>query len=343
MKSPHCLLAALLLVTACPSSDDGGGGSGGTGGAGTQPSTAACDQTALLYCRRYFACFPDGAQQVYGSEQACAADDAMACRVIANLPDVEKMSVDHWAACNRALAMLTCEAFDGALATEQACQPIPGVRPTGQSCVASGQCSSGFCKVPPGPDSAGPDDLAVCGTCTPAPAEGDACTEWYECGDLSCSGGKCTKPQGEGSPCADSVGCKGSLVCIDSKCAQPRQAGEPCTDIECANELRCVDGKCGPGVPDGQTCAEYYQCESWDCGLDGTCAKAAPPPTVLQPGARCGDPGTECRVDGYCEATTHLCTLYKRQGEPCTGNHQCAYWLSCQSGKCQPFNDGLCR
>src|SRR6185436_12537093 len=216
MKSLRWLLVLPVLLAACPSSDSGDpsppvsspdGGALPVGG-GNPAATAACQQTAPLYCQRYFACSPEQAAAAYGTEQACEADDAMACRILGTLPDSDKKGIANWAACNQALATHSCENFSDGF-SEGACNLPPGTRPNGQGCLSGVQCASQWCKFPPQPDTATPDDRNVCGTCASKPVAGDPCVEWFDCsGALACSGGKCVEPQAAGGACEDSEGCQ---------------------------------------------------------------------------------------------------------------------------------------
>jgi hypothetical protein len=338
MKPWSSVLALAAALTGCQHGDEGGGGGG------PPVSTAACDQTAPLFCQRFFTCLPDAARFLYGTEQACAIDNATTCRILGTLPGTDKLAIDHLAACNRALSTASCRDLSATPPT--ACNYLPGTKAVGQGCIDGRQCASKFCKaVPARMESTSPDDRHWCGTCAPTPAAGDPCVlAWGDCGDaLLCSHGKCTAPQEEGGACTLSDECD-KLLCIEGKCTPPRLAGEPCTHFECASDLRCVAGKCGPGLDNGQPCTDSLECQSFICGDDQLCKEATPMPAV-EPGQPC-TPGDHpsCRADSRCDESALVCTPSKQLGEPCTRNRECArYLLTCQARKCQPVTDSMCQ
>jgi hypothetical protein len=346
MKLWPTILAYTLAVTACHHSDEGGGGGSGGGGGqntgGAGAGSSACEQTAPLYCQRYFMCFPEDAQFSYGTEHGCEVDDAMTCHILGTLSDVDKMAVERWAACNRSLSLQACDGFLSRTPLPE-CAVHAGTRPAGKACVDGSQCVTKFCKVSPAMEPTSPEDLHVCGICAPTPAPGDPCVEWNDCGELACSGGKCTVPQKAGAACADSDGCDTNLVCFEGTCGPPRMAGETCTDFECAIELRCVAGKCAPGVPAGQACTESCECESYNCGNDNVCKEDVPTEPPIAPGRPCTPGGTACQGGSYCDGVSGLCKLYQRMGEPCARNRECAFLLTCQAGQCQPVSDAICQ
>jgi hypothetical protein len=345
MKRWPTILAYTLAVAACHHSDEGGGGGSGGGGGhntgGAGAGSSACEQTAPLYCQRYFMCVLEDAQLIYGTEQACELDDAMACHILGALPDVSKLAVERWAACNRGLSAQTCEGFLSTQPPE--CGFQGGTRPAGKACVHQSQCASGFCKVTPAREPASPDDLHVCGICAPAPVPGDPCLEWNDCGELACSDGQCTVRQKAGGACADSEGCDSNLICFEGTCAPPRTAGQACMELQCAGDLRCVSGQCADGVPVGQACTDWFECQSLNCGDDKLCKADIPTVPPIEPGRPCTPGGALCRGDSYCDDVSQLCKLYQRMGEPCTRNRECVYLLSCQAGKCQPVSDAICQ
>jgi hypothetical protein len=328
----HLDLSVCCLPSGCPEMAPGGSPADPSTNDGA--STAACDETAALYCHRYFACYGEDAEPDYGSEQACQAYDATYCRLLGTLPGVDRSSSQRWSACNRTLAALSCEEFSSGAPVE-ACMWTPGTRPNGQGCVAGLQCTSKFCRFPRLPDSATPDDLNVCGVCAPTPVPGDPCVDGDDCGELACSDGKCIVQQDEDGPCAADDQCS-TLVCIDNKCAQPLKAGLPCSGFQCAAGLRCVAGECGAGRAGGEPCVDSSECVSFDCGPDGKCL------SVVEPGQPCSSATGRCRADAFCDDSAKVCKPYRRQGQACAANHECASHLTCQGGRCQPVSDALC-
>ena len=338
MKPGSAVLALAVAQIACHHGDDGGGGGG------PQVSTSACEEAAPLFCQRFFTCRPDDARFVHGTEQACALDEAMACRILGTLPGTEELAIDHWAACDRALSTVSCEDFISDSRPSE-CAFLPGTRAVGQGCVQGRQCASKFCKrLPARMESTSLDDLYVCGSCAPTPAAGDPCRAWEDCGyELICSGGKCTALLKEGGACTLSDECD-KLLCIEGKCSRRRMAGEPCTAFECASDLRCVGKTCAPGLDDGQPCTGDFECQSFSCGDDQLCREARPTP-VIEPGQPCAPGGLSfpsCRADSRCDESAHVCTPYKRTGEPCAHTRECASLLTCQAGKCQPITGAMC-
>jgi hypothetical protein len=87
------------------------------------------------------------------------------------------------------------------------------------------------------------------------------------------------------------------------------------------------------------------QCSGGDSGVScvrGTCVGDTPP-AVLEPiavGMPCvGE--QPCTAGAYCDTTTDVCTVFKTNGEACTGSTECGYGLACAgpSGArvCQPL------
>jgi hypothetical protein len=338
VKTWSAVLALAAAQIACHQGGDGGGGGG------PQVSTAACEETAPLYCRQFFTCRPDDARFVHGTEQACAIDEAMACRILGTLPGTEALAIDHWGACNRALSTASCDGY--LLGTPlSACAYLPGTRAVGQGCIDGRQCVSRYCKrLPARMESPSPDDRYLCGSCAPTPAAGDPCLAWEDCGhELACASGKCTALQNEGGACTLSDECD-KLLCLEGKCSRWRMAGEPCTAFECASDVRCVGGTCAPGLDNGQPCTSAFECQSLSCGDDQLCKERTPRPAI-EPGQPCtleGPSFTSCRADSRCDESAHVCTPYTRAGEPCARTRECAYLLTCQAGKCQPITGSMC-
>lgn len=130
------------------------------------------------------------------------------------------------------------------------------------------------------------------------------------CADgLSCVGGSCATPPGEGERCADDEECLDGLVCRTAsdgarRCASHALDGEPCTSSvrnECASGLYCgTEGVCRPRRVLGEPCeGDFHECaETLSCAIgadrSGTCA-AIPAE---------GEPCTDACSDGLICAET---------------------------------------
>ena len=121
--------------------------------------------------------------------------------------------------------------------------------PLGQDCdpagVASARCA----------------DYAVClangstlgGTCTPRPAEGQACeTRTNPCNSrldyCDSTTGKCVRRIGPDQPCQDDAGCVYHANCVSGPCVAQKRLGESCVDPPngraCMGTLWCNSGTC---------------------------------------------------------------------------------------------------
>jgi hypothetical protein len=280
------VLAAGLAAGCHHSAEQPGGGGGGGGGT----SSTACEQTAPLYCQQIFKCSPEAAKYSYGSVEGCQTFDATSCRDLAAKPGASPASIQSWAACNRALAALTCEESQSGGPLE-ACRFPPGTRKVGEPCSTEVQCASTYCKFA---EDANGTRAGECGVCAPALGVGDDCDDVHFCGfGLVCDGQKCARQSPEGGACGPQAAsvCQGPFVCVEGRCTKRLLAGAACTDpFQCDGDLRCIDGVCGESLGAGAPCKDGdYTCGT---GLDCIAGKCA---TV-----RAG--GESCTTDSECQS-----------------------------------------
>jgi hypothetical protein len=366
---------------------DGGPPSGGPGG-----GLAACDQTATLYCQHEFECFPDSVER-YGTVEFCAALDAANCRRFAGLSGASPKFATEWVACNRALAAATCDEARFGLVTP-ACEVTPGIRPQGAGCTAVEQCSTGNCAFDLDPVTGVSPD---CGICAPLIGEGQPCPggswcghglacdpdaggdatclrlvpEGAECGgmnrvvcagQLTCIGGRCSRPLPAGEACASDPDCQGDLACRAGRCGPPPKAGDACDPMrdvdDCGLKLYCaMDGACVVRKSTGDACTYDLECASLECsangsGRPGICATGTGTSVPVGVGEPCSldlskpdDDGFKryCTGLAHCDHASQRCVRSKIAGDPCATEEECLYPWTCEAGKCAARPEMMCR
>lgn len=90
--------------------------------------------------------------------------------------------------------------------------------------------------------------------CERLPALGEPCPDFY-CSEGECIQGTCAPPSPEGGPCEFSTHCEAMLYC---------DIGDD------------FSGICVPTLAAGEPCSSYDDCQSFECGADGTCQPAIP-------------------------------------------------------------------
>lgn len=100
-----------------------------------------------------------------------------------------------------------------------------------------------------------------------------------------CSGGSCGAvgvQETEGASCATYTACGEGLYCAyldGSVCKKALPLGASCTTDDpqiCGRGAVCSGGKCITGKPGGESCADGFECASWDCRLSKCVPMPAP-------------------------------------------------------------------
>jgi hypothetical protein len=236
-----------------------------------------CEQSAPAYCAQWFKCDPKNAKALYGNVEGCAVEDASTCRWVGSLPGASPKAMESWAACNRALGVLSCEEFNTSSGLE-ACRTPAGAHKAGEACSADVQCATSYCKQTIDPDT----HNTTCSVCAPAPGVGQPCGPSTYCDfGLSCSdyenGGVCVRPAPEGGQCdpALSNNCLGDLTCRGGRCQPKSTSGGPCIDSrQCAGDLVCLNGACGSGLARGEVCdPKASLCDHSLACIEGVCSR----------------------------------------------------------------------
>lgn len=243
---------------------------------------------------------------------------------------------DKAAECLAGLNSTTCDRTAGPFEDEpEACElTFEGTVPGGGQCAMNQECISQDCDVPACPD-------ACCqGTCVgdvrPArPRVGESCADNFNCVDSRCDFTTmlCTAYLANNSPCTSDTECM-SDNCANMVCTPLAGTNEPCTAGGCrllgdtcsTTSMTCVSyGLTGDPCATGMPCSPLHLL----CGPSGTCE--------LRPqlGDVC-DPQTTGCIEGYCDATTLLCTTPKADGATCMSNSECS------SGDCDTVVTDTC-
>lgn len=261
----------------------------------------------------------------------------------------------------------TCQAY---LPNGQQCQRDAQCNPASSYCDETGFGSSNTCEAYTAlsmtctrDDACGPGNVCASTggfqrTCQVAVALGGACTgNRFQCArtagsplpETICSSenaaGTCIPVQttaggtcGNGERIAPLFGPRGPFCleteyCSSGLCTPRRTTGQPCTDTEqcamglyCDNQGQTATDQCQPYKDVNQACSSSAQCKNLL-----TCALA-----ICQPGF--GLVGEACNAmvpcaEGYCDATTNMCTALEADGATCTGDAQCESY-DCANGMC---------
>jgi hypothetical protein len=273
-------------------------------------ASAACTDLAGALCTRIAACAPFLVGRDFVDDADCCVRATLACMQRMALSD-SYPPLDVAADCTKQLASIACDAFfargvhgfDAII--DYPCPVIGGVRDAGRRCVADAQCASGYCAY----------RWTGCGYCQPAPVDGAAPTDGYECGPWLVLGD-------------------------DKRCHAPGQTGATCdTNAPCADDLYCVIGNCAVGGSLGDACDDMHPCD-WTHGLmcDATSGKCAAV-SLAKAGAPCDESagfftlrGEWCTGGTACVAAGAKKTCVKRIADgatcgatspPCTGPSDC--------------------
>ncbi len=224
-----------------------------------------------------------------------------------------------------------CALFDTCAAGK--CQAL--VVETGKACVADKQAcnAGGACRD---------------GKCTATNAAGDPCTAHEStlgCGhQLGCVGategavGKCVTLPAEGEACDAELGCAApDLACMaetvggPSSCVSRPGVGDPCElGHGCRVPYLCspTAGVCIPAPGEGASCLQMS-----DALREPDGERAAPPGYAVN----CDDGHYSCAACAHgltCEQNANTCVLPGRNGESCTSDSGCGFFLICTAGTC---------
>jgi len=190
----------------------------------------------------------------------------------------------------------------------------------GQTCMADGDCGSGFCVDDDGDNTGVCCDTDCTGECQACEAAEQETPDNGVCGDSAAG-------QGDETTCDDAGDCGGDSCACDDTGSCLEGLGSGCTDgTECASG-ECVDGVCCADAACGT-------CEACDlAGSLGTC-------TTVDDGV---DDADSCDpAANYCEGGA--CKTDITQGSPCVNNYECGTGAAfCANNVCcNAVCDGPC-
>jgi len=178
---------------------------------------------------------------------------------------------------------------------------LPGSARVGQPCVWNEACRSGICFRSP--------DVGICGVCVCELqcGAGQAC-------QLDTTGGTCVDlPRAPGEPCTS------RRDCLSRQCAAV--AGGPST---CSPFARLGDPCQGDRMPE---CQPGLTCDSRTSQCNTTVYAGFNTPCGGD-----GGPITQCKGFAFCNGVT--CVPPVGDGQPCTGDFQCAPPAECVANRC---------
>jgi len=309
MKRPTLASLSFVLLMSCSHKQDQ---------TAATAKAATCEQGAAAYCPKVFECAPDDGRVEYGTVEECQRQDAAYCHQYTALPGVSSTAVQTWAACDAALAALTCEEFKYGGYFE-ACLNQPGARKLDEPCIDDNQCQSLRCKTMDRPADMQPE-LSPCGVCAPKGQAGQSCEGGYDT-------------------------CVWGTECVDGIFVAPAKEGAACaSDEACLYNLRCIEGACKKAAEVGGACRSSSDCAYWwaSC-LDGVCSA----PEGIAEGQPCEPDGNpdmspSCTSTTFCDPATKRCIRPRTAGQSCTSDFDCSYLLTCQGGTCAPLTDAIC-
>jgi len=285
-------------------------------------AAASCSALADALCTRISACAPFLVTRTWIDDADCRARAALACEERMSLPD-SYPPLDVAADCKKSLAAISCDALfargvhglDAFI--DYPCPVVGGLRDLGEKCVADAQCATGYCAY----------RWQGCGFCRPAPVDGGAPPDGYECGPWLVLG-------------------------ADKDCHAPGSSLADCdVNHPCAWNLTCTAGKCAPGGALGDACDDAHRCD-WTHGVkcDAASSKCVAAtlsnegdacdestPFVLLAGSFCTG-GTACEPSGASKA----CVKRILDGKSCTPSDRCTAPASCITSLCTTPSDATC-
>jgi hypothetical protein len=273
------------------------------------------------------------------SEVAVEASELSAC-----LEQVQSVDCEIFYGQARAVASLerkfrACRAVLGALHRLRL-EPRRGIiADVGQPCGPGVFCEAGSaCAIAEG---------EVCGRCTSAPLEGEACLFLGDDGRPGCWGhgfcveGRCrARAPVEGEPCSVLGECEEGLDCVgfesreaSGRCEVVHHEGDACDGdrlLSCGEWSQCRGGTCVSALSIGKLggpCLTIDDCHGGFCE-DGTCATRRALGAACSFTAPCLEPYT-C-IDEVCTEPPAACA--GDVGDVCTGSFQCGLGQICLQG-----------
>jgi hypothetical protein len=264
---------------------------------------AACQDRATAECALMNKCRPTGIQTNYGTEAACVKGLEQNCENSLAAPS-NGNNATVTEACAKAFPSWSCADFENDVNIPTACQQQMGSLASGSACAFPGQCTSGFCAIPPNTE---------CGVCAALPAAGDSCAKLTTCGPgLNCVAKTqtCVKLAAKGDACGAGAPCGYELSCVGANATKGTQG-------TCQAAVETVGATCDPTLNKGAGC---------DLGAGLTCntttlkcAKVS----VAATGKPCGtvdDQDALCSAGGTCTAATGMagtCIAPAAEGKTC--------------------------
>ena len=303
MTPRFAFASALFCLTACSSSHDAPDApAGGDTLAADAPVTAdaACTTIATTRCTKLQSCSPADLEKRFGDLATCETRETLACTEALAAP-MTGNTPSATLACSDAIGAESCPDFFSKV-PPTACTTQIG--PGSGACGFSAECATGFCGVATD---------ALCGTCAPQPAIGDACAT-IGCGqDLVCVAATslCQSPVVANGACSRDLPCADGLTCVGAN-AQTSTTGL------CTPEVTTANGACDPKHKTGADC-------SADAGLacDTTTTTCVAQPLVAA-GMVCGPINgitTKCSGAATCvipgNQTTGTCVAPAADGATC--------------------------
>ena len=285
----------------------------------------ACTALADAYCGKLTECAKILVDVLWNDGVLCRARTKAACLTTLGSPGVAETPT-MTGACAKDIAPKTCVSLLSKDDTPS-CDPAPGAVDDGKACGDDEQCKSGFCAFEGG---------TWCGTCSPEPTAGSACTRGL-CGrHLSCTAAlKCEKPGKLGDSCdPKSKPCTTGLSCFGGACVPGGSSGDACDPNEIANP-NCDGTKglfCNP--PSKQCEAIGEAAAGAACGYDTTTGIF----TVCTAGATCRTSGSG--FSGKCVAPAAdgaTCNPDPKIGPGCLSPAKCV------AGLCKLSDPGACK
>ncbi len=255
----------------------------------TSPSAqTACTKSADETCDQLMTCSSADFQRRWPDLTTCEQRQTLACTEALAAPK-NANNPDKVEACSNARQAQTCEAYLSGVMPPQACLTPDGPLAIGAACSFAGQCSTGFCAIPP---------TSVCGTCAAEPNPGDSCA-MQSCGQtMVCvaSTMQCQVPLGQGGSCNKSMPCGVGLACVGSTATANGTCMPQGSTVGATCDVRNMTAPtCSPTA--GLTC--------------DTSTNTCQVEQLVGTGQQCGVVGTVvvgCSAGGFCQRPTGSAT-----------------------------------
>jgi len=175
---------------------------------------------------------------------------------------------------------------------------------------------------------------------------GTPCAVHADCGDLTglvCENRECTLKKRIGERCDKNSECNyvAGDICVLGFCSRPGGEGSPCAvEFDCSTGMACgADNKCVKRAAEGEKCAAKTDCQIGLTCITGKCTK------LRQVGEVCtGHRDCDYNTRLYCDETTRKCasslSLHgaKKTGQMCAYSTECGSGSICDQKICVPIN-----